>query len=153
MTKNKSFTFLVNSVSQSLTWRVPQWTPRREWWWRAGNPYASRRSLKTSPDKFCSSPQSGGFMKILPGVYRVPYNLIFFLAPFFLNLDFTSPYPLSNLIFFPTAIYYYREDDIGLNLFPFFHVIFFPTALIFPSPYHNLIFFPNSLDKLPSGII
>ena len=31
----------------------------------------------------------------------------------------------------------------------FFQVIFFPTALIFPSPLHNLIFFPKRLNKLP----
>ena len=37
---------------------------------------------------------------------------------------------------------------ISLPRFPFFHVIFFSTAMIFPSPLHNLIFFPNRLDKL-----
>ena len=31
----------------------------------------------------------------------------------------------------------------------FSHVIFFPTAIPLPYPDHKLIFFPNSLDKLP----
>ena len=63
------------------------------------------------------------------GLYKVPYNLIFF--PIFFKSLFSS----TNLSL----------------LSPFPHVIFFPTAMIFPSPLHNLIFFPNSLDKLGGG--
>ena len=40
----------------------------------------------------------------------------------------------------------FNLSNIGI-LLPFFHAIFFPTAMILSSPLHNLIFFPNRLDK------
>ena len=44
-----------------------------------------------------------------------------------------------------------RENNIASRI-PYFHVIYFSTALIFPSPLHNLIIFPNRLDKLRPGL-
>ena len=38
---------------------------------------------------------------------------------------------------------------ILLPLSPVFNAIFLPTAILFPFPFHNLIFFPNRLDRLP----
>ena len=86
-----------------------------------------------------------GIQQIVPGVYKVPSNLIFFPTPILKIFIFV--FPLPHLIFYPTALV--LQGRSFCFTFSFFHVIFFPTALIFPSPPHNLIFFPNKLDKLP----
>ena len=72
------------------------------------------------------------------GIYKVPYNLIFFPTRIILNLDFLPKNLrlLPHLIFFPTSSISW-EDDIA-SPFLFFHVIFYPTAIIFPSPLNNL---------------
>ena len=84
------------------------------------------------------------------GMYIVPYNLIFFPNPifwsFFSEISFLFTFfPLDILANSPNII----EKVILIPLYFFFHVIFFPTAMIFPSPFHTLIFFSNRLDKLP----
>ena len=57
-------------------------------------------------------------------MYKVPYNL-----------------PSFSLDILPNSL------NIIWKMILLFHVIFFPTAMIFPSPLHNLIFFPKKLIK------
>ena len=58
----------------------------------------------------------------ISGVYKVPYNLIFFPIPFFFNLDFSSHnFPTLSLFFrwySSEQPQYYRKDDIA-SLLPF----------------------------------
>ena len=86
---------------------------------------------------------------ILSGVYKVPYNMIFFPTPIFWILIFFPKfsYPLTHLIIFPTASIL-KDDDIA-SAFSFFHVIFFPPDMIFLFSLYNLIFFHNKLGKPP----
>ena len=88
------------------------------------------------------------------GVYKMQYNLIFFLTPLFLYIlilprnyrllspiGYSSQQPLNQ-----------REDDFA-SRFSFFQVIFFHSYHIpFPSPVDNFIFFPNRLDEIKNFI-
>ena len=67
-----------------------------------------------------------------PGVYKVPYNFIFFPAHIFLNLDFL-PQHFCSLPLFPL---YYREDVI-VSPFPF------STSYSSPQPWHSLPLIPT----------
>ena len=85
----------------------------------------------------CSAVYSLVHTKIMlqTGVYKVPYNLIFFPTPIFKILIFFKKISVFRL--FPSWYssqqpQYYRKDDIA-STFPFFHVIFFPTAMTFSS--------------------
>ena len=81
------------------------------------------------------------------GVIKVTYNLIIFpkILIFFLKISVLFPTLYSS-----QQPQYYWEDDPASHIS---HAIFFPTATIFSPPLHNLIFFPNRLDKLPGKII
>ena len=87
------------------------------------------------------------------GVYKVPYNLIGYSSPilFYLILIFFPVYSV-HFPFYPLDI---LPDSLNITgnmiFFPLylFHLKIFPTVLIIHSPLHNLIFFPNRLDKIP----
>ena len=81
-----------------------------------------------------------------PGVYKVPYDLIFFPTPIFrifisfliISVSFPSS-PLENIPYSLNII----DQMILLPLILFFHVIFFPKVLKYTFPVHNLKFFPK----------
>ena len=64
-----------------------------------------------------------------------------------------SPPKFPSPSSFPLNIFPNSLKIIGkmilLPLSLFFYVIFFPTAIILTSPLHNVIFFPNRLNKVP----
>ena len=83
-------------------------------------------------------------------MYKVPYNLIFFPTPIFLNL----PRHVRPLLLFPLDILPKCLNIIG-------HIILLPlyiflTSYSFPHSWYylsNLIFFPNRPDKLYTPLI
>ena len=84
------------------------------------------------------------------GVYKVPYNFIFFLPTPFFILDLLHrnfrPLPLFTLDILPKSLNIWRK----MKLLPLSQRHILPNcniAMIFPSPLHNLIFFSNRLDK------
>ena len=60
--------------------------------------------------------------------------------------SFLKPW-YSSPIFLPLPLFNNNIGQMVLLPFSLIYVIFFPTAIIFPSHLHNLIFFPNRLDK------
>ena len=78
-------------------------------------------------------------------VAGVPYNFIFFPIPIFYIFIFfpQNVSPLLYILYLPSSL-----NIIGkIYCFSFFHNVIFPTAMIFPSPLHNLIFFPADLIR------
>ena len=77
------------------------------------------------------------------GVYKVIFSLIFFHTPFLKSLFYSPKFSSFSLLdILPNSLIIM----LHLSIFP---VIVFSTSMIFPSPLHNLIFFPNRrLDKL-----
>ena len=87
------------------------------------------------------------------GVYKVPYNFVFFPTPISEKSLLIIFFPKLPVLF-PTKYSSQQLNIIEKNdIASLFSRGFFPTALIFHSLLHNLIFFSNRLHKLsPQGV-
>ena len=86
------------------------------------------------------------------GVYCIKFSTSYYSShPHFIYFLFSSPnFSFSPLDILPNSLNIIRKMILlPISLFSMY--TFFPTAMIFPSPLHNWIFFPNRLDKIPWG--
>ena len=84
------------------------------------------------------------------GVFRMQLDILphphIFKSRFSLPNNISVPFPSSPLdILLSNLVLQEIWHCFPLHTFP--RYIYFPTIMIFPSPLHNFIFFPNSLDE------